>query len=62
MEKLMTPKEVAQFLGYSASWLARSRVEGYGPKYIKLNHRVGYRPRDVEQWVDERVRSSTSEY
>ena len=33
---LRTPKEAAQFLKLSTSWLAKARMRGDGPPYIKF--------------------------
>ena len=33
-EKLLTPKETAQFLRVSESWLAKARMRGDGPPYL----------------------------
>ena len=38
-DRLLTPKEAADFLRVSESWLAKARMRGDGPPYVK------YRPR-----------------
>jgi predicted DNA-binding transcriptional regulator AlpA len=61
-ENLLTPQDAAQMLRVSRQHLARLRVEGGGPPFVKLSHRVvAYRPSDVEAWVAARVRRSTSD-
>jgi hypothetical protein len=42
-ERLFMPKEAAQFLRVSVSWLAKARMRGDGPPYVKLGHSVRYR-------------------
>jgi hypothetical protein len=37
---LRTPKEAAQFLKLSTSWLAKARMRGDGPPYIKFGRSI----------------------
>ena len=60
-ERLLTPKEAAQFLRLSLSWLAKARMRGDGPPYVKLGGSVRYRESDLVQWLKSRARLSTSE-
>ncbi|MEZ5814417.1 MAG: helix-turn-helix domain-containing protein [Alphaproteobacteria bacterium] len=59
--KLLNQVQAADMLGMSISWMERKRWEGGGPKYIKIKHAVRYRKEDLEEWINERLRSSTSE-
>lgn len=54
--------QAADFLGLSASTLAKKRVSGTGPRYGKLGRTVVYRRSDLEAWVQENLRQSTSEF
>jgi len=47
--KLDSP-EAAEYLGISVSTLSKRRVDGDGPKYLKLGRRVVYDTRDLE-WL-----------
>ena len=60
-ERLLTPKEAAQFLRLSLSWLAKSRMRGDGPPFVKPGRAVRYRESDLIGWLKARVRLSTSE-
>jgi predicted DNA-binding transcriptional regulator AlpA len=60
-ESLLTPKEAAQFLRLSLSWLAKARMRGDGPPYVKPGRSVRYRKGDLVQWLKSRARLSTSE-
>ena len=60
-ERLFTPKEASQLLRLSLSWLAKSRVAGLGPTFVKLGRSVRYREKDLVQWLKSRARQSTSE-
>lgn len=51
----------AAYLGISKSTLDKLRVYGSGPRYAKLGRRVTYRLADLDQWVQSRLRRSTSD-
>jgi predicted DNA-binding transcriptional regulator AlpA len=53
--------ETAKRLGLSTSCLNKWRVYGKGPRFVKLGKAVKYRLTDVEAWLEERSRRSTSE-
>ena len=61
LERLLTPKEATQVLRLGLSWLAKARVRGDGPPYVKLRRAVRYREGDLVQWLKSRRRQSTSE-
>jgi len=61
MDTLYTQREAAVALRLSEPTLKRLRVEGRGPKYIKLNRSVRYRQSDLDEWIAGRVVRSTSE-
>ena len=44
-QRLFTAKEAAKFLRLSVSWLAKARMRGDGPPYVKLGRAVRYRRR-----------------
>jgi len=59
--KLRAP-EAAEYLGLSTSTLAKMRLRGDGPPYLKAGRRiVTYDARDLEAWLDTRRRLSTSD-
>jgi predicted DNA-binding transcriptional regulator AlpA len=59
---LLRPNEAARQLGVSLSCLEAWRYRGGGPRFVRISARcVRYRRVDLEQWIRERVRSSTSE-
>ena len=41
IQKLLTTKELAKYLGIGESTLLQYRFDGTGPAYIKLGHLVG---------------------
>jgi excisionase family DNA binding protein len=58
---LLTPKEAADYLRVSLSWLARARMRGDGPAYVKLGKSVRYLESAVIEWMKSRRRLSTGE-
>ncbi len=49
--ELLTPKEGARFLNMSESFLAKARMNGNGPPYLKLGRAVRYRKSDIMGWL-----------
>jgi predicted DNA-binding transcriptional regulator AlpA len=61
-ERLLTPKDAANFLRLSLSWLAKARMRGDGPPYVKIGRRsIRYREEALVQWLKSRARLSTGE-
>jgi predicted site-specific integrase-resolvase len=58
---LVTQSRLADLLAVSERTLERWRVEGIGPAYVKAGRRVLYRMEDVENWLSNSRRRSTSE-
>jgi hypothetical protein len=60
-EGVLTPKDAARFLRLSTSWLAKARMRGDGPPFVKLGRSVRYGEGALAQWMKSRMRLSTSE-
>jgi excisionase family DNA binding protein len=58
---ILTQSEAAQFLRVSVRTLERLRVSGEGPTYIKTGRLVRYRQADLDRWIADHQRHSTSE-
>lgn len=58
--RLFKPIEAAQFLGLSQSWLAKLRLSGDGPPYMKVGRQVRYSQADLMRWAAKSLRHSTS--
>jgi predicted DNA-binding transcriptional regulator AlpA len=60
----LTAAALAEELGLSPDHLARLRMEGGGPRFIKLSPgrtgQVRYRREDVEKWLAARTFTNTS--
>ncbi|MGH6819643.1 MAG: helix-turn-helix transcriptional regulator [Methylocella sp.] len=59
---LLDAKKAADWAGLSASTLAKLRLTGSGPAYVKLGRRVVYRIDDLDAWIQANRHKSTSEY
>jgi predicted DNA-binding transcriptional regulator AlpA len=62
VERLITAKDAANLLRLSASWLAKARMRGDGPAYVKLGRAIRYRESVLLDWVKSRSRVSTSDW
>lgn len=61
-DPVIRPREAAAYTGLSESRLAKLRMTGDGPRFVKLSTtRVGYRHSALEEWLRERERTSTLE-
>lgn len=58
--RLIKPIEAAHFLGLSQSWLAKLRLTGDGPPYMKVGRQVRYSRADLLRWAELSLRHSTS--
>jgi excisionase family DNA binding protein len=58
---LKNAQEAAGYLGLSKSTLAKLRLTGDGPHYVRLGRRVLYDVADLDSWIAARKRSSTSD-
>ncbi len=59
---LLTTPQAAEFLGLSPRTLDAWRCrKSDGPRFVKLGHRVCYRPADLEVWIETNLRRSTSD-
>jgi excisionase family DNA binding protein len=58
---LLSPKEAAKLLKVSTSWLAKARMSGDGPPYIRIGRSIRYSEAALLQWLKSRQRLSTSE-
>ena len=60
-ERLLTPKEAADFLRVSLSFLAKARMPGDGPPFVRVGRSIRYLEAPLVQWMRGRQRLSTSE-
>lgn len=55
MDRLLTPKEVAEYLNLQLNTLAKRRASGEGPPFVKLGTAQGapvrYKESDIQQYL-----------
>src|SRR4029077_4626072 len=61
LPKVVSAKVAARYVGLSDSTLAKLRLNGNGPTYCKLGHRVLSRPAALDQWLQPRTTRHTSD-
>jgi excisionase family DNA binding protein len=54
-------KEAAVYLGLSKPYLDKLRCFGGGPRFAKIGRRVVYRLRDLDAWLEQHLKSNTSD-
>jgi predicted DNA-binding transcriptional regulator AlpA len=59
--KLLKPKEAAEQWKVSVSWLAKARMRGDGPPFIKIGRSIRYSELALLQWMKSHQHLSTSE-
>ncbi|MFD6139077.1 helix-turn-helix transcriptional regulator [Promicromonospora sp. NPDC060271] len=50
--RLMTPDELAEYLGVTLHCVYAWSSRGGGPKVLRVGARLRYRPAEVEAWLD----------
>ena len=58
---LLTQKEMCQIVKKSEKWAEAARLHGDGPQFVKLGRSVRYRAADVLEWIEQNIRTSTSD-
>jgi predicted DNA-binding transcriptional regulator AlpA len=61
LERLLTSRDAAAFLRLSESWLAKARMRGDGPPFLKIGRSIRYGEGALVQWMKCHQRLSTSE-
>lgn len=59
-DEILTPGELAQYLGRTEAALAQLRYRGTGPSFIKAGGRIRYRRQAVTAWLSQNERERTS--
>ncbi len=61
--RTLTDAEAARYIGMSGSWLRQARMNGNpdAPPYIKIGRSVRYLREDLDTWLEQRRRVSTSD-
>jgi len=60
-KRLMIAKDAAAYIGLAPQTLAKMRVSGDSPPFYKVGRQVLYDRADLDAWLAERRRRSTSD-
>lgn len=60
-ERLLTPGDAADALCLSSSWMAKARMRGDGPPFLKIGRSIRYSESALAQWLKSNMRLSTSD-
>lgn len=58
---LLTERQAADHLGVTVRTMLRWRQAGTGPRYLRVGHRVRYRPEALSEYVAGREYASTAD-
>jgi predicted DNA-binding transcriptional regulator AlpA len=58
VDRLLTVREAADFLRLSTSWLAKARMRGDGPPFVKLGGSIRYLESTLVRWMRAQQRLS----
>jgi hypothetical protein len=61
IETLLTPVQAAAILQVKSNTLAKWRVAGDGPAFIRIGRAVRYSAREIMRFIERQTRHSTSE-
>jgi predicted DNA-binding transcriptional regulator AlpA len=61
LENLLDEIAISKIFGRAIQTLQKDRLSGEGPPFIKIGRLVRYRPSDVQAWLDQQTRRSTTD-
>lgn len=61
LEPLIDTKLAAEYLGFKPNVLEQWRVQGRGPRFLKIGRAVKYAPADLRAYVEASASNSTSQ-
>jgi predicted DNA-binding transcriptional regulator AlpA len=59
--RLLRAPQVAEVLGTTVGHLAKLRLTGRGPAFVRLGRAIAYDQRELQRWIDSRTFKSTAE-
>lgn len=60
-QHLVTTAQAAEYLGVKKNTMEGWRIQGVGPRYIKVQRLVKYKTEDLDSWLAAQTRQSTSQ-
>jgi predicted DNA-binding transcriptional regulator AlpA len=59
--ELMTEQQASKFLELSPKTLQKYRMQGGGPKFIKIGRKIRYRRKHLDEWLETRTFENTGQ-
>ena len=59
--RLIDTGELAEQIGNQKNTIEGWRLKGIGPRYLAIGRLIRYRQSDVDDWLESRIRTSTSD-
>ncbi|HEX7766541.1 MAG TPA: helix-turn-helix domain-containing protein [Nitrospira sp.] len=59
--RLLRASQAAAAMGVTVGTLAKMRLTGRGPAFVRVGRAICYNQRELERWLEARTFSSTSE-
>lgn len=59
--QLIPDEDADPYIGVTKKTRANWRVQGIGPKFVRISNRIFYHPDDITNWVNARRVQSTSD-
>jgi excisionase family DNA binding protein len=60
-ERILTAEEAAEYLKFTSGWLAKLRLFGGGPRFVRLGRKIRYTQSALDEWIHLREVGSTAE-
>jgi len=62
VDMLINERQAAEFLGVTKQCMSNWRYTGKGPRYVEVSRKcIRYRMKELKEFVEDRIRNSTSE-
>ena len=58
---LLTDGDLGREIGRSKNWLAKLRMTGDGPRFLKIGGAIRYRRSAIDEWLRSYERASTGD-
>lgn len=61
LKRWLRERDAAVHVGLAPSTMAKLRLSGSGPRYVKMTRAIVYDRRELDRWMEDRMIRSTSE-
>ena len=60
-QRMLSTVSAAKYLDMTVQHLAQTRLNGSGPPFVKVGRRVFYDVNEIDKWIEQNTRRSTSD-